>query len=151
MTSMLNAVADYLMQQSWQLFVVFGVVLAGSWGLRKASAHWRYLLWLVVIAKCLTPPVFNLPLAVLSQGTILSPSDTDTLATTYAAQPKISTITPRSTISNTSNRQSSIVTSLDMREPNLVGPYYFNLRQWLLLAWMSVVGMILAYVFGKML
>jgi hypothetical protein len=50
MASILDATADTLVLQSWQIVFVFIVVLAGSFLLRKASAHWRYLLWLVVIA-----------------------------------------------------------------------------------------------------
>ena len=68
MEAISNTVADYLVQQSWQLPVVFGLVLAGTWGLRKASAHWRYLLWLIVIAKCLTPPMLSLPLSGAATG-----------------------------------------------------------------------------------
>lgn len=68
MESALNAIAGFLIQQSWQILVVFTLALAGSWALRKASAHWRYLLWLVVIAKCLTPPLFDLTLAVLPRS-----------------------------------------------------------------------------------
>ena len=68
MGSMLNTIADYLITQSWQFSVVFGLVLAGTLALRKASAHWRYLLWLVVIAKCLMLPVVSLPLAVIPQN-----------------------------------------------------------------------------------
>ena len=65
MVSILTTVTDYLVSQSWQLLVVFVLVAAACWGLRKASAHWRYLLWLVVLAKCLTPAPISVPLAVL--------------------------------------------------------------------------------------
>ena len=68
MESTLNSIAAYLTQQSCQVAVVFGLVLVATQALRGASAHWRYLLWLVVIAKCIVPPVFMLPLAVLPQN-----------------------------------------------------------------------------------
>src|SRR5262249_6693459 len=28
-------------------------------------AHWRYLLWVLVVAKCLTPPLVNVPISLL--------------------------------------------------------------------------------------
>ena len=67
MESQLTSVANYLARQSWQVAVVFLVVAAACYALRRASAHWRYLLWLIVLAKCLTPPVVIMPLAVLPQ------------------------------------------------------------------------------------
>ena len=65
MESLLTAVANYLARQSWQVSVVFLFVAAACYFLRRASAHWRYLLWLIVLAKCMTPPIINMPLAVL--------------------------------------------------------------------------------------
>ena len=65
MQNVLTEIANYLLAQSWQIAVLFVVVLTACWALRKSSAHWRYLLWLVVLAKCLVPPLLNLPLAVL--------------------------------------------------------------------------------------
>lgn len=67
MESLLMAVADYLTRQTWQVAVVFVVVATACYGLRKASAHGRYLLWLVVLAKCLTPGLVSVPLAVWPQ------------------------------------------------------------------------------------
>ena len=64
MESLLTVVADYLARQSWQVAAVFLLVAATCYALRKASAHWRYLLWLIVLAKCLTPGVVTVPLAV---------------------------------------------------------------------------------------
>lgn len=60
-----TTIADYLINQSWQLVAVFALVAAACWGLRKRSAHWRYLLWLVVLAKCLVPGLIDIPLPVL--------------------------------------------------------------------------------------
>ena len=63
----LTEMADYLLRQSWQIAAVFVVVAAASVLLRNASAHWRYLLWVVVLVKCLVPPIVTLPLAVLPE------------------------------------------------------------------------------------
>jgi beta-lactamase regulating signal transducer with metallopeptidase domain len=67
MKPLLTTVADYLLSQSWQIAAVFVLVAVACWGLRKASAHWRYWLWLVVLAKCLVPAVISVPLPVLPQ------------------------------------------------------------------------------------
>ncbi|MEM9657148.1 MAG: hypothetical protein AAF961_02195, partial [Planctomycetota bacterium] len=67
MKSILDAVAGFLVQQSWQIPILLGFVLVACWALRNASAHWRYLLWTVLIAKCLTPPMVHMPLAVLPE------------------------------------------------------------------------------------
>lgn len=73
MGPLLNSVADYLVCQSWQIPAVFALVAAACWGLRKASADWRYLLWLVVLAKCLVPGLISVPLAVLPPKTASAP------------------------------------------------------------------------------
>ncbi len=65
MQNALNEIASYLLGQSWQIAVVFVVVAGACWALRKSNAHWRYLLWLVVLAKCLVPPLLSVPVAVL--------------------------------------------------------------------------------------
>ena len=145
MAAVLHAVADYLVRQSWQLPIVFGLVLAGSWGLRKASAHWRYLLWLVVIAKCLTPPMLSLPLAVLPQHT---ESRWDEIvasapATTETSSVYISTNRPKSIPSPTSDQH-----ALAAQSPSIppTDSSQFDHRQWLIAAWLLGVGIILTYV-----
>ncbi len=60
-----TGVASFLVRQSWQIAAVFVVVAAACWMLRRSSAHWRYLLWLVVLGKCLVPPLVIVPLALL--------------------------------------------------------------------------------------
>jgi beta-lactamase regulating signal transducer with metallopeptidase domain/Leucine-rich repeat (LRR) protein/Tol biopolymer transport system component len=67
MESLLTTIANYLWTQSWQIAVLAVVVALVSWALRNRSAHVRYLLWLLVLAKCLTPPLLEVPLAVLPE------------------------------------------------------------------------------------
>jgi len=62
-----NQVASYLLAQSWQIALLAGIVGLISLALRNRSAHIRYLLWLIVLAKCLVPPYLTIPLAVLPE------------------------------------------------------------------------------------
>jgi beta-lactamase regulating signal transducer with metallopeptidase domain/protocatechuate 3,4-dioxygenase beta subunit len=151
MATVLNTVADYLVRQSWQLPVIFALVLAGSWGLRKASAHWRYLLWLVVIAKCLTPPMLTLPLALLPR---VIESEPEGSVANVSAPPRVSeTIASvgdsHASSSPTLVQQASGVASPSVRASSSEGSNHFDLRQWLVMAWILVVGVILMYVSGK--
>jgi len=55
---------DFLVSQATHLLVLFFVI----WGLvslcHKKSAHLRYLLWGMILVKCLMPPLFTIPMAV---------------------------------------------------------------------------------------
>jgi len=57
---------DFLVAQSWQIALVVAMVAAMCLALRKSSAHWRYLLWLIVVAKCFVLAQVPIPLALLS-------------------------------------------------------------------------------------
>jgi beta-lactamase regulating signal transducer with metallopeptidase domain/regulation of enolase protein 1 (concanavalin A-like superfamily) len=65
MQDYLTQLIDYLLRQSWQIAVLVLLIAAVSWLLRNRSAHTRYLLWLIVLAKCLVPPLLAIPLPVL--------------------------------------------------------------------------------------
>ena len=67
MESWLSRITDYLLAQSWQIAVLTILVAIVSFLLRNRSAHVRYLIWLLVLAKCLVPPLHSVPLAVLPQ------------------------------------------------------------------------------------
>ncbi|MHC4509868.1 MAG: M56 family metallopeptidase, partial [Planctomycetota bacterium] len=60
-------IADYLLAQSWQIAFLVAAVAAATLLLKNRSAHVRYLLWLIVLAKCLVPPFLTVPLAVLPE------------------------------------------------------------------------------------
>jgi beta-lactamase regulating signal transducer with metallopeptidase domain/ankyrin repeat protein len=65
METYLSHLSNYLLTQSWQIAVLVVVIAIVSLALRNRSAHVRYLLWLLVLAKCLVPPLLTIPLAVL--------------------------------------------------------------------------------------
>jgi ankyrin repeat protein/beta-lactamase regulating signal transducer with metallopeptidase domain len=76
MVAYLDRIAEYLSAQSWQISVLAVTVALLSRVLRNRSAHVRYLLWLIVLAKCLVPPALEVPVAVLppsASPTILEP------------------------------------------------------------------------------
>jgi Leucine-rich repeat (LRR) protein/beta-lactamase regulating signal transducer with metallopeptidase domain len=58
---------SYLVAQSWQIALLAGMMGLISLALRNRSAHLRYLLWLIVLAKCLVPPFLTVPVAVLPE------------------------------------------------------------------------------------
>jgi len=68
MDAYLNRVVWYLAAQSWQIAVLAAAVAVVTFALRHRSAHVRYLLWLIVLAKCLVPPLHPVPLRVLPQA-----------------------------------------------------------------------------------
>ncbi len=60
-------VTDYLWSQSGQIALLVAAVAILSHVLRHRSAHARYLLWLLVVAKCLVPPFFGVAVPILPQ------------------------------------------------------------------------------------
>jgi ankyrin repeat protein/beta-lactamase regulating signal transducer with metallopeptidase domain len=67
MEDYLTQITNYLLTQSWQIAFLVVVIAGVNLVLKNKSAHVRYLLWLIVLAKCLIPPLVNVPLAVLPQ------------------------------------------------------------------------------------
>jgi len=65
MQTYLEQITKYLFTQSWHIAILVMVIAAVSFVLRNKSSHVRYLLWLIVLAKCLVPPLFAVPLAIL--------------------------------------------------------------------------------------
>ena len=63
----LNQIISYLWAHSWEIAVLTVLIALASLALKSRSAHVRYLLWLIVLAKCLVPPMLTIPVAVLPQ------------------------------------------------------------------------------------
>jgi len=74
METYLTQISNYLLRQSWQIAILVVVVAAVSWLLRNRSSHIRYLLWLIVLAKCLVPPLTTIPLAILPEESVSEPA-----------------------------------------------------------------------------
>jgi beta-lactamase regulating signal transducer with metallopeptidase domain/Leucine-rich repeat (LRR) protein len=73
MNAYATGVVSYLLAQSWQVAILAATVGLVSFALRNRSAHLRYLLWLIVLAKCLVPPFLTVPLAVLPERSSSAP------------------------------------------------------------------------------
>ena len=67
MDAYVNSVAGYLFAQSWQIALLAVIAGSASLALRNRSAHVRYMLWLIVLAKCLVPPMYSVSIAVLPE------------------------------------------------------------------------------------
>ena len=74
METYLTQIINYLLMQSWQIAILVVVIAAVNLVLKNRSAHVRYLLWLIVMAKCLVPPLVTIPLAVLPQDKMPEPT-----------------------------------------------------------------------------
>ena len=64
-SNLADRLSEYLVQQSWQITVLILLVALLNQALRNKSAHLRSMLWLIVLAKCLVPPIFSIALPVL--------------------------------------------------------------------------------------
>ena len=162
-------ISEYLLQQSLQISVLFAAVLLATWLLRNASAHWRYSLWLLVVAKCLVPAYFCLQLAVWPASvaevpeTPTSSAATETLLATHDANAFPSR--PNAQASNSSSNvvanepvaalpapQASPPTTssaiplhqpTDAAMPTTVGGGPIQI--WLALLWLLPVGLLVAF------
>ncbi|MHC4558033.1 MAG: M56 family metallopeptidase [Planctomycetota bacterium] len=65
MEDYLIQITRYLLAQSWQIAILVVAITAVTLALKNKSAHIRYLLWLIVLAKCLVPPLLAIPLPIL--------------------------------------------------------------------------------------
>jgi beta-lactamase regulating signal transducer with metallopeptidase domain len=59
MEPLLTQITHYLFRQSWHIALLITAVATVSYLARNRSAHVRYLLWLIVLAKCLVPPLYT--------------------------------------------------------------------------------------------
>jgi beta-lactamase regulating signal transducer with metallopeptidase domain/Leucine-rich repeat (LRR) protein len=133
MEDYLTQITNYLLTQSWQIAVLAVVIAAISLALKNRSAHIRYLLWLIVLAKCLAPPLVTVPLAVLPQESLVEPV------------PILPAELPGATIErvNTAIREPPIPISTPVVKEKAVR---LTVHQWLGFGW--VVGVAVFAVFG---
>lgn len=137
MEAVLTRAADYLWRQSWQIALLIIVVALTSWALRNRSAHVRYLLWLLVLAKCLTPPVVQVPLAVLPDQTAASVARTAPLAS------------PRETLAERRVQEGLLPTLPPSSAPAPLPPR-LDTRQWFAVGWLAGLAVFVSAAVVKM-
>ncbi len=67
MNAILADLSRFLVTQSIHLALLFGLIWMLALFFRKHSAHLRYLLWSVILIKCLVPPLVTVPVAMLPE------------------------------------------------------------------------------------
>ena len=160
MESLLTKVADYLLTQSWQIVIVFVFVAIICWGLRKVSAHWRYLLWLTVLAKCLMPALIYVPLAVMPQE--YSSQQTPSLAMSTPVAMPTTEVKPTLVGMNVSEPEIAIedfepistpimlahekdATPASVLEEETISRIDLSFRDWIVIAWFVGMGGFFVY------
>jgi beta-lactamase regulating signal transducer with metallopeptidase domain/formylglycine-generating enzyme required for sulfatase activity len=140
MGTVLIQITDYLLRQSWQIALLVVVIASVNFLLKNKSAHIRYLLWLIVLAKCLVPPFFAIPLAVLppqekAEPVSISPS---------TGMPPLQHQAADVTITESSDMHSDSV--VIMHPPTVkYGWRSVFIREWLAISWIIGMGAFLVF------
>ncbi|MBN1818729.1 MAG: LysM peptidoglycan-binding domain-containing protein [Sedimentisphaerales bacterium] len=101
MHSIAEQFTRYFFTQSYHIVILFMIVAVICYFLRGRSAHIRYLLWLLILAKCLIPPMFTISLAILPEPS--KPNIPSPMVLEYAATYTFSPLLPESSISTIQN------------------------------------------------
>ena len=133
-------ISDYLFAQSWQIAVLTIVVAIATFGLRNRSAHVRYLLWLVVLAKALVPPLYSIPVAVLPQQKPAAYIPAPPIAERMGAEYRV----PEATVTE-SSRPAAVPSEATSSPAVLMKPARYNTRAWLALGWLAGVVVLSFY------
>ena len=136
----LTQVTDYLFAQSWQIAVLVLVVAAMNYALRYKSAHIRYLLWLIVLAKCFVPPFYDIPLAILPAQDRTVPATISTPVEILLSEPEVSyTMTPESSGLSSTSLEIPPVPVVEATNPRL------TISQWFGIGWLIGVCAFLVF------
>jgi beta-lactamase regulating signal transducer with metallopeptidase domain/5-hydroxyisourate hydrolase-like protein (transthyretin family) len=131
----------YLAAQSWQIAFLAATVAAATFALRRRSAHVRYLLWLVVVTKCLVPPLHVVPLQVL-------PSPVAPAETTVAASLPTSTPEPAASSNPVSYDSYDTTPTQVVEKPALVPPVpQATAHRWPTSVWLGALWIVGAGVY----
>jgi len=133
-------ITDYLLAQSWQIVVLTIVVALATFGLRNRSAHVRYLLWLIVLAKALVPPLYSIPVAVLPQqeprAYVSAPPIAESVATEHRVPEAAVTESPRpAAVQSQAALSPAVSRRLAM----------YDTRAWLAIGWLAGAAALLSY------
>jgi ankyrin repeat protein/beta-lactamase regulating signal transducer with metallopeptidase domain len=146
MDLLLTQITDYLLAQSWQIAVLTIAVAVTSFLLRNRSAHVRYLLWLIVLAKCLVPPLYMIPVAVLPQGELPAYAPEPPVAESMISENSVPEAALTEFVGPTSV-QSEIASSPRVTQR----PAGYDTRAWLAMGWLAgVVSLSLYYLLNAL-
>ena len=126
MDAYINQLSGYLLAQSWQIAILTFVIAFVTFLLKNKSAHVRYLLWLIVLTKCLVPPLFAVPVAVLPEQVHNKPS----------IVPVLSEVNLNPTVSNVSIEPVIIEAKVSV---NRIETRKLNTTELFILVWLSGV------------
>ncbi|MEJ2702644.1 MAG: ankyrin repeat domain-containing protein, partial [Sedimentisphaerales bacterium] len=129
MAMTLTHITDYLLAQSVQIALLVVVVAAVNLALRNKSAHVRYLLWLIVLAKCLVPPFYAMPLAILPPQERVEPAPMSVPAEMLAPQHEADTARLEPSGVRPSASQRPLLPAIQD------GGQKIGIREWLGLGW----------------
>ncbi len=141
MENYLIQITNYLLTQSWQIAVLVVVITAVNLALKNRSAHVRYLLWLIVLAKCLVPPLLTVPLAVLPQERYAEPVRVlpSQMLTAFEAMDMPAAEVP-------------VAPAVAVPAPTVTGkPARLTTLQWLVFVWVAGVAVFLLFAVIKAL
>jgi len=142
METVFTDITDYLLNQSWQIATLFAVVAVVCLALKKKTAHLRYLLWLLIVAKCLVPSLVTVSLAILPEKTQPTVLTEPVAIPEFAPVPKPGILGEAKDISPpaaTPAPQPSIIAQLGQ-----IGP-----KTWFSVVWLGGVGLYLLIVLIK--
>jgi len=146
MESLLTQITNYLHAQSWQIAVLTIVIVFISFLFKNKSAHIRYILWMIVLAKCLVPPFYTISLAVLPPQEIpvrtLSQPTVENMITEYSV-PEL-TLTE---LSDSMPNRSEIIPPLISKEKKV----NYNTRSLLAIGWLAgLIALSLYYIINAL-
>ena len=142
MENYLMQITNYLLTQSWQIAILVIVIAAVNMALKNRSAHVRYLLWLIVLAKCFVPPLVTIPLAVLSQDKMPEPT-----LISNSEMPAVNT-----EMADTITSEPIALPSLPVTLPTIMERISrVTVRQWLGFGWIVGVAVFLLFALVKAL
>jgi len=129
-------IMNYFLTQSWQIGVLVLVVAAVTLAMKNSSAHVRYLLWLIVLAKCLVPPMLTITLAVLPEKKAAEP-----VAVAPVEVPPVTVEAVDVTPMEPGTLHRAVIVAQSPAKPSILKRLTeVTLQQWLMLTWIFGVG-----------
>jgi len=142
MDAYMNPVTRYLFAQSWQIALLAVVVGVICFAFRNRSAHIRYLLWLIVLAKCLVPPIYSVSVAVL-------PDSVSVERSSQVVLPEMAGTLDTDSAPTTAPAPVPIAPVEEVRPPHMATPALAKPADITALIWLAGIGLFLLWVGGR--